>query len=78
MPGVAKQYGVSAQMIYCWRKHFGTLEPADVKGLRQLAQENGGLRRWWPTEISRSKCPRKSREKNGGSSHKCMHGCRQW
>ena len=41
VPEVAKQHGVSAQTIYSWRKHFGTLEPADVKRLRQLEQENG-------------------------------------
>ena len=42
---VAKQHGVSAQTIYSWRKHFGTLEPADVKRLRHLEQENGRLKK---------------------------------
>ena len=41
VPEVAKKHGVSAQTIYGWRKHFGTLEPTDVKRLRQLEQENG-------------------------------------
>jgi transposase-like protein len=41
VPEVAKKHGVSAQTIYGWRKHFGTLEPVDVKRLRQLGQENG-------------------------------------
>ena len=27
------------------RKHFGSLEPADVKRLRQLEQENGRLKK---------------------------------
>lgn len=45
VPEVAKKHGVSAQTIYGWRKHFGTLEPADVKRLRQLEQENGRLKR---------------------------------
>ena len=36
---------VSAQTLYAWRKHFGTLEPADVKRLRQLEQENGRLKK---------------------------------
>ena len=55
VPEVAKQHGVSAQTIYSWRKHFGTLEPADVKRLRQLEQENGpefiatALLRWLQT-----------------------------
>jgi len=33
---------VSAQTIYGWRKHFGLLEAADVKSLRQLEQETTG------------------------------------
>ena len=43
VPEVAKQHGVSAQTVYSWRKHFGTLEPADVKRLRQLEQEQRAL-----------------------------------
>ena len=42
---VAKKHGVSAQTIYGWRKHYGTLEPADVKRLRQLEHENGRLKK---------------------------------
>lgn len=45
VPDVAKKHGVSAQTIYAWRKHFGSLEPADVKRLRQLEQENDRLKR---------------------------------
>jgi putative transposase len=45
VPEVAKKHGVSAQTIYGWRKHFGSLEPVDVKRLRQLEQENGRLKR---------------------------------
>jgi putative transposase len=45
VPEVAKKHGVSAQTIYGWRKHFGTLEPADVKRLRHLEQENGRLKK---------------------------------
>ena len=45
VPEVAKRHGVSAQTIDSWRKHFGTLEPADVKRLRQLKQENGRLKK---------------------------------
>ncbi len=44
VPEVAKKHGVSAQTIYAWRKHFGSLEPSDVKRLRQLEQENGRLK----------------------------------
>lgn len=45
VPEVAKKHGVSAQTRYAWRKHFGTLEPADVKRLRQLEHENGRLKK---------------------------------
>ncbi len=45
VPEVAKKHGVSAQTIYGWRKHFGTLEAADVKRLRHLEQENGRLKK---------------------------------
>jgi putative transposase len=45
VPEVAKKRGVSAQTIYGWRKHYGTLEPADVKRLRQLEHENGRLKK---------------------------------
>jgi transposase-like protein len=45
VPEVAKRYGVSAQTIYGWRKHYGSLAPADVKRLRQLEQEDGRLKR---------------------------------
>ena len=42
---VAKKHGVSDQTIYGWRQRFGTLEPADVKRLRQLEQENARLKK---------------------------------
>ena len=42
---VGKRHGVSAQTIDSWRKHVGTLEPVDVKRLRQLEQENGRLKK---------------------------------
>ena len=45
VPEVAKKHGVSAQTISGWRKHFGTLEPVDVKRLRQLEHENGRLKK---------------------------------
>ena len=45
VPEVAKKHGVSAQTIYGWRKHFGTLEPADVKRRRQLEHENSRLKK---------------------------------
>jgi len=45
VPEVAKKHGVSDQTIYGWRKRFGTLEPADVKRLRQLEHENGRLKK---------------------------------
>src|SRR4026208_2089026 len=42
---VAKKHGISEQTIYQWRKRFGKLEPADVKRLRHLEQENAKLKK---------------------------------
>lgn len=42
---IAKKHGVSDATIYAWRKRFGALEPADVKRLRQLEQENAKLKK---------------------------------
>jgi len=42
---VAKKHAVSEQTIYNWRQHFGTMDSADVKRLRQLEQENGRLKK---------------------------------
>lgn len=42
---VAKKHGVSDATVYAWRKRFGALEPADVKRLRQLEQENAKLKK---------------------------------
>ena len=42
---VAKKHGVSDQTLYNWRRHFGGLDPFDVKRLRQLEQENNRLKK---------------------------------
>ena len=42
---VAKKHEVSEASIYAWRKHFGQLEPADVKRLKSLELENGRLKK---------------------------------
>jgi hypothetical protein len=42
---VAKKHRVSEQAIYIWRKRFGTLQPADIKRLRQLELENAKLKK---------------------------------
>ena len=41
----AKKSKVSEQTIYVWRRRFGTLQPADVKRLRELETENAKLKR---------------------------------
>lgn len=41
----ARKYKVSEQTLYTWRKHFGALQPADVKRLRSLESENAKLKR---------------------------------
>ena len=40
-----REHGIGRDAFYAWRKRFGTLEPADVKRLRQLEQENGRLKK---------------------------------
>ena len=45
VPEVAKKHGVAPATIDAWRKHFGGLEPSDVRRLRQLEQENGRLKK---------------------------------
>ena len=41
----ARQYGVSEQSIYRWKRQFGQMEVADVRELRQLRQENVRLKK---------------------------------
>ncbi|KDR30800.1 transposase [Caballeronia grimmiae] len=42
---VAKKHGISEQTLYNWRQHFGGMEAADVKRLKQLEQENAPLKK---------------------------------
>jgi putative transposase len=42
---VAKKHKVSDQTIYAWRKHFGSMAPADTKRLRALESENNKLKK---------------------------------
>ena len=41
----AKKGKISEQTIYSWRKHFGQMEPADVKRLKALSSENAKLKK---------------------------------
>jgi putative transposase len=41
----AKKHKLSEQTIYAWRKHFGAMEPTDVKRLRSLETENARLKK---------------------------------
>ena len=41
----AKKNAVTEQTIYAWRKHFGELQPSDVKRLKALESENAKLKR---------------------------------
>ncbi len=42
---VSKRHGISELTIYNWRQHFGGMEAADVKRLKQLEQENARLKK---------------------------------
>ena len=41
----AKKHKVSEQTLYAWRKHFGEMQPADVKRLKALEGKNAKLKR---------------------------------
>ena len=41
----AKKNAVSGQSIYAWRKHFGEMQPNDVKRMKALESENAKLKR---------------------------------
>lgn len=41
----ARQYGVSEQSIYRWKRQFGQMDVADVRELRHLRQENARLKK---------------------------------
>ena len=41
----AKKNKVSEQTLYAWRKHFGALQPTDVKRLKALEVENAKLKK---------------------------------
>ena len=45
VPEIAKKHKISEQTIDNWRRHFGGLEPADIKRLRGLETENAKLKR---------------------------------
>ena len=67
VPDVAKKHGVSGQTIYSWRKHFGSLEPSDVKRLRQLEQENGRLKKMVADRDLEIDVLKEITRKNGGA-----------
>ena len=41
----AKKNKVSEQTLYAWRKHFGELQPTDVRRLKALEAENAKLKK---------------------------------
>ncbi len=45
MSEVARKHKVSEQTLYAWRKHFGELQPTDVKRLKALEAENAKLKK---------------------------------
>lgn len=42
---VAKQHGISEQLIYSWRKRYGVMDTDEVKRLHQMEQENARLKK---------------------------------
>lgn len=42
---VSRRHNISAHTIYQWRKKFGTMQAADVRKMRQMADEISKLKR---------------------------------
>lgn len=45
VPQVARRLGVSEQTLYIWKKKYASLEPSDIRKVRQLEEENTKLKR---------------------------------
>jgi putative transposase len=45
VPATAKKHAIGEQTLCLWRRKFGSLEASDVKRLKQLEIENGGLKK---------------------------------
>ena len=37
---IARKLGIAEQTFYRWKKQYGGLEPGEVRGLKQLREEN--------------------------------------
>lgn len=42
---ISRKLGIAEQTFYRWKKHYGDLEPAEVRELKQLRDENTKLKR---------------------------------
>jgi putative transposase len=42
---VCRKLGISEATFYCWKKKYGGLDPAELRRLRQLEEENAQLKR---------------------------------
>jgi len=42
---MSRKLGIAEQTFYRWKKHYGGLEPAEVRELKQLRDENTKLKR---------------------------------
>ena len=42
---MSRKLGIAEQTFYRWKKHYGSLEPAEVRELKQLRDENTKLKR---------------------------------
>lgn len=42
---ISCKLGIAEQTFYRWKRHYGGLEPAEVRELKQLRDENSKLKR---------------------------------
>jgi len=45
VPDIARKLGIAEQTFYRWKKEYGGLEPAEVRELKQLREENAKLKK---------------------------------
>ncbi len=71
---VAKKHGVSEATNYASRKHYGQLESADVKRLRQLEQENARLKKMVAERDLELELMKEINKKNGERARSTVTG----
>jgi putative transposase len=60
---ICRKHGISQQTFYLWKKKDAGLGLSELRELRQLREENGKLKHWWPICRSTATCCRRTTHK---------------